>query len=286
MIDYDQIRELIIDNISRTDRISINVKYYMCKFLCNDLIQSIQCILILGTFLLYLTMPLSISSNTEYTSFIGLMIDYLVKLYILVIYKRIFENTLSNINNQLLCYWSLDLLNTIFSIWYVVYDFWSIDSSICIIFTLVFILVMSYSILVSTIIISLSINYLEHIQLDNNYIVEEYLTNIHDTTLELLLLQSNNDVNIIRRRLRINNNYEKNIFSTYLTSIMIPWNSNITNQSSCTICLEDFNINEMVVKLECVHYYHKQCILDWGDINIYCPVCRNDMMPLINDNIV
>ena len=52
----------------------------------------------------------------------------------------------------------------------------------------------------------------------------------------------------------------------------------------CSICLDDFNINETIICLHCSHGYHENCIFDLasGTFNrqntgiIYCPLCKRD----------
>lgn len=40
----------------------------------------------------------------------------------------------------------------------------------------------------------------------------------------------------------------------------------------CSICLENFNNKIDIVKLQCDHYYHYDCINKWN--NNTCPECR------------
>lgn len=44
---------------------------------------------------------------------------------------------------------------------------------------------------------------------------------------------------------------------------------------SCTICLEDFNDKEKLLKLKCNHIYHEQCIKTWFNKKRICPNCAN-----------
>ena len=47
------------------------------------------------------------------------------------------------------------------------------------------------------------------------------------------------------------------------------------NFNTCFICLDDFNDNNIIRKLKCVHLFHKECIDPWLlKENHTCPVCR------------
>ena len=50
-----------------------------------------------------------------------------------------------------------------------------------------------------------------------------------------------------------------------------------TQYESCTICRENFEENSIVRKLNCGHIFHLNCIDEWLESNIRCPVCRNDL---------
>ena len=46
------------------------------------------------------------------------------------------------------------------------------------------------------------------------------------------------------------------------------------NVSQCSICLENININDSCVNLECNHKFHLRCIEQWCQSHNTCPVCR------------
>ena len=61
----------------------------------------------------------------------------------------------------------------------------------------------------------------------------------------------------------------------------------IVKNSCCSICLDDFNINEAIICLHCSHGYHENCIFDLarGTFNtfnrhntgiIHCSLCKRD----------
>jgi len=46
---------------------------------------------------------------------------------------------------------------------------------------------------------------------------------------------------------------------------------------SCTICIEDFKEEYYIVKLECGHLFHEECISEWGLYKQECPVCKKEI---------
>lgn len=47
-----------------------------------------------------------------------------------------------------------------------------------------------------------------------------------------------------------------------------------SNNSQCTVCLEDFRIGDTARKLPCDHYFHQECLIPWLKLHASCPVCR------------
>ncbi|KAK7479991.1 hypothetical protein BaRGS_00028724 [Batillaria attramentaria] len=45
----------------------------------------------------------------------------------------------------------------------------------------------------------------------------------------------------------------------------------------CSICMEDFTLEEEAKRLPCEHHYHKDCIIRWLEMHGTCPVCRKDL---------
>lgn len=48
---------------------------------------------------------------------------------------------------------------------------------------------------------------------------------------------------------------------------------------TCPICLEQFLLNNEIIKLSCQHVYHKQCIRQWiaNKCITKCPLCNHDV---------
>ena len=53
----------------------------------------------------------------------------------------------------------------------------------------------------------------------------------------------------------------------------------------CTICLEDFKYNDVVIYLPCFHIFHKNCIIYWINQKAFCPLCKFDINNIKNQNI-
>ena len=46
----------------------------------------------------------------------------------------------------------------------------------------------------------------------------------------------------------------------------------------CTICLDVMTHSDDLLKItQCNHIFHKQCMYRWGEINMNCPICRQDI---------
>mmetsp|Transcript_9173 Transcript_9173/g.23553 ORF Transcript_9173/g.23553 Transcript_9173/m.23553 type:complete len:369 (-) Transcript_9173:112-1218(-) len=52
----------------------------------------------------------------------------------------------------------------------------------------------------------------------------------------------------------------------------------IVESPSCSICLEDFEAENPIVKTKaCKHVFHRQCLKGWLQVNRTCPLCRQDL---------
>lgn len=47
----------------------------------------------------------------------------------------------------------------------------------------------------------------------------------------------------------------------------------------CSVCFEDFKLDEDVKKLPCEHCFHKDCIVPWLKLHGTCPICRKPVVP-------
>ena len=59
---------------------------------------------------------------------------------------------------------------------------------------------------------------------------------------------------------------------------MIYYTEGISENTLCSICLNDFNQNEKVLQLPgCNHLFHRECIRLWLNTHLDCPYCRSNV---------
>ena len=46
----------------------------------------------------------------------------------------------------------------------------------------------------------------------------------------------------------------------------------------CSICLDPFKKDETLLKIDCHHYFHKKCLLEWFINHSTCPLCRLNLL--------
>ena len=60
-----------------------------------------------------------------------------------------------------------------------------------------------------------------------------------------------------------------------LQSLIITNQPYVQLDDICTICLDEFEFEEELIKLKCHHIFHKECLKPWLDNNKNkCPICR------------
>jgi hypothetical protein len=55
------------------------------------------------------------------------------------------------------------------------------------------------------------------------------------------------------------------------------------SSSSCSICLNEYSPDDLVVKLPCGHIFHPTCIESWLNVSQLCPVDRSNVVDLLAD---
>jgi len=46
------------------------------------------------------------------------------------------------------------------------------------------------------------------------------------------------------------------------------------NPNQCSLCMDEFQLEQFYIILPCLHFFHKTELLDWLKINKKCPVCK------------
>lgn len=59
--------------------------------------------------------------------------------------------------------------------------------------------------------------------------------------------------------------------------VVTPAEIDLEETPSCTICLEDFDNTKIIVQTRCNHYYHKECLKNWLNVDSTCPNCRREV---------
>ena len=47
-------------------------------------------------------------------------------------------------------------------------------------------------------------------------------------------------------------------------------------KQQCSVCWDDFKLDEDVRLLKCEHIFHENCIIPWLELHNTCPVCRQE----------
>lgn len=50
-----------------------------------------------------------------------------------------------------------------------------------------------------------------------------------------------------------------------------------TDETNCSICLEDFEVDSELYVIPCTHLFHVNCLEKWVTENYKCPVCRGEI---------
>ena len=48
-------------------------------------------------------------------------------------------------------------------------------------------------------------------------------------------------------------------------------------QNNCSVCKDDFELDNIVIRIPCSHVYHEDCILPWLKERNSCPTCRFEL---------
>jgi hypothetical protein len=74
-----------------------------------------------------------------------------------------------------------------------------------------------------------------------------------------------------------------NIIRQHISSVD---EAEIVNSDKCVICLDDYDDDNNVGKLECEHKYHQKCIERWLMEKTICPLCKYNVLSSNNRELV
>ena len=117
----------------------------------------------------------------------------------------------------------------------------------------------------------------------NNRNLENRIRNIMPELLEITIF--NNNRRVLNHSFRDSNTdtledvpIVPSLNTIRESSEVLLYSSSDSQYTSCSICRNDFEENEIVRKLNnCNHIFHMSCIDTWFETNIRCPICRNDL---------
>jgi E3 ubiquitin-protein ligase RNF38/44 len=61
-----------------------------------------------------------------------------------------------------------------------------------------------------------------------------------------------------------------------LPSYRYPGDGSENDQTTCVVCMCDFEIRQTLRVLPCSHEFHSKCVDKWLKTNRTCPICRGD----------
>lgn len=83
---------------------------------------------------------------------------------------------------------------------------------------------------------------------------------------------------------RARNNGELFVDSLQSKRTTLAFLKRMGRDEQCSICINEFEVNESIYVLACGHMYHCQCLTPWLLTNNTCPLCRRILYE--NRNVV
>ena len=99
---------------------------------------------------------------------------------------------------------------------------------------------------------------------------------------------NNNEISDVLNNNSVNNNrvdgpIKKKLLKKLPESKINNINKLIEENKRCTICLEDFIKNDIVIYLPCFHIFHKLCIIEWINKHANCPLCKLNINEILKN---
>jgi len=89
----------------------------------------------------------------------------------------------------------------------------------------------------------------------------------------------------------VTSDLERAWFSQHEPPQPVPEMNKIPDDTDCSICCESLRGDKEVVMLNCIHFFHKQCILNHQTKStaysrVRCPICRTDVTKMYTDGVM
>jgi hypothetical protein len=108
----------------------------------------------------------------------------------------------------------------------------------------------------------------------NNYIIDRLFNYVVNTTFSDFTYTDLNELNDVKITLTKEqfDKFEKRDVSE---------SDKLTN---CSICMDNYKLDEKMVILKCNHTYHENCIENWlCNQKVTCPICRKDTREMLDE---
>lgn len=106
----------------------------------------------------------------------------------------------------------------------------------------------------------------------NNYIIDRLFNYVVNTTFSNFTYTDLNELNDVKITLT------KEQFDKFEKGNV----SESDKLSNCSICMDNYELDKMIVKLKCNHIYHENCIENWlCNQKVTCPICRKDTREML-----
>lgn len=125
------------------------------------------------------------------------------------------------------------------------------------------------------------INYTQYNEIEDNIYTNAFLWGLSMFTFAYCSISLINACKDIGRTSRRNTDLTNRLLETSVeTPIETPIEYTEIHYTdneiidTCSICLYGYKQDDKLVKLNCSHIYHKECIFDWFKKSRNCPLCR------------
>jgi uncharacterized protein YuzB (UPF0349 family) len=108
----------------------------------------------------------------------------------------------------------------------------------------------------------------------NNHIIDTLFNYVVNTTFSDFTYTDLNELNDVKITL------SKEQFDKF-EKMDVSESDKLTN---CSICMDNYELNEKMIILKCNHTYHEKCIENWlCNQKVTCPICRKDTREMLDE---